>query len=84
MVNLRNLVKVEDLDDGLKDEVRAECAKFGTIASVKVNFEPTVQGEKEVVVAVEFEASAAAATCATSMNKRWFGGRIVLAELKSS
>ncbi|XP_054766475.2 poly(U)-binding-splicing factor PUF60-like isoform X7 [Lytechinus pictus] len=81
---LRNMVGVEDLDDDLEGEVTEECGKFGTVNRVVIYQER--QGEEEdaeviVKIFVEFGDPAEAEQAADALNSRWFGGRMVRAEI---
>ncbi|PRP85446.1 HIV Tat-specific factor [Planoprotostelium fungivorum] len=58
-----------DFFDVLKEEVVAECEKFGTVKNIKV-FERNPEG----VVAVKFLLHPAAQRCIEKMNGRFFGG----------
>lgn len=80
---LRNMVGPEDLDDELESEVTEECGKFGNVNRVIIYQER--QGEEEdaeiiVKIFVEFTKQEEVERACSSLNGRYFGGRIVTAE----
>lgn len=80
---LRNMVGPEDLDDELESEVTEECGKFGNVNRVIIYQER--QGEEEdaeiiVKIFVEFTKQIEVDRACSSLNGRYFGGRIVTAE----
>ncbi|XP_052101830.1 poly(U)-binding-splicing factor PUF60-like isoform X1 [Mytilus californianus] len=80
---LRNMVGPEDLDDELESEVTEECGKFGNVNRVIIYQEK--QGEEEdaeviVKIFVEFTKQIEVERGCSSLNGRYFGGRIVTAE----
>ncbi|XP_076461353.1 poly(U)-binding-splicing factor PUF60-like [Babylonia areolata] len=80
---LRNMVGVEDLDDDLKDEVTDECEKFGTVKRVIIYQEKQSEEENaEVIVKifVEFSKQEEVDKAVSSLNGRFFGGRVLTAE----
>ncbi|XP_016369877.1 poly(U)-binding-splicing factor PUF60 isoform X3 [Sinocyclocheilus rhinocerous] len=81
---LRNMVGPEDIDDDLEGEVTEECGKFGAVNRVIIYQEK--QGEEEdaeviVKIFVEFSAASEMNKAIQALNKRWFGGRKVIAEV---
>ena len=74
---LKNLVSAAEVDDELPGEVRAECAKYGTITDVKIK----VDDGKQVEVRVSYATTTDADNAQKAMHQRWFGGRVVVAEL---
>ncbi|XP_064465554.1 poly(U)-binding-splicing factor half pint-like isoform X2 [Ornithodoros turicata] len=84
VVVLRNMVGVEDLDDELELEVTDECGRFGTVKRVIIYQERQSEEENaEVVVKifVEFSQPHESASARDALNGRFFGGRLVKAEL---
>lgn len=84
VVVLRNMVGVEDLDDELESEVTDECGRFGTVRRVIIYQERQSEEENaEVVVKifVEFSQPQESASARDALNGRFFGGRLVKAEL---
>lgn len=84
VVVLRNMVGPEEIDEDLEDEVTSECESFGSVERVVIYQER--QGEEEdaeilIKIFVEFGSSAAGEKAINSLNGRFFGGRIVKAEL---
>lgn len=80
---LRNMVGPEDLDDELESEVTEECGKFGNVNRVIIYQER--QGEEDdaeiiVKIFVEFTKQIEVDRACSSLNGRYFGGRIVTAE----
>ncbi|GFW35552.1 poly(U)-binding-splicing factor half pint [Trichonephila clavipes] len=84
VIILRNMVGVEDLDDDLESEVTDECGRYGAVNRVIIYQERQSEDEDaEIIVKifVEFSASAEACKARDALNGRFFGGRIVKAEL---
>lgn len=84
VVVLRNMVGVEDLDDELESEVTDECGRFGTVKRVIIYQERQSEEENaEIVVKifVEFSQAQESAGARDALNGRFFGGRLVKAEL---
>jgi len=84
VVVLRNMVGPEEIDEELEDEVTSECETYGTVDRVIIYQER--QGEEEdaeilIKIFVEFGTPQAAEKAINSLNGRFFGGRIVKAEL---
>ncbi|CAF1124754.1 unnamed protein product, partial [Rotaria sordida] len=81
---LRNMVSSEEVDDDLQQEITEECSKYGEVSKVVIYTEK--QGEEDnaeqiVKIFVEFQNSKEAEKSAESLNGRWFGGRMIKAEL---
>ncbi|GIY69060.1 poly(U)-binding-splicing factor PUF60 [Caerostris extrusa] len=84
VIVLRNMVDIEDLDDDLESEVTDECGRFGTVNRVIIYQERQSEEENpEIIVKifVEFSTPAEAVFARDSLNGRFFGGRVVKAEL---
>lgn len=80
---LRNMVGPEDLDDELETEVTDECGKFGTVNRVIIYQEKQSEEEDaEIIVKiyVEFSKQEEVELAISSLNGRYFGGRVVRAE----
>ena len=71
----------DEIDDELKEDVKSECEKFGEIKEIRMKVEHAADDTKKVDVEVEFAGPAAAATARAAMDNRYFGGRVVKAEL---
>mmetsp|Transcript_13893 Transcript_13893/g.22947 ORF Transcript_13893/g.22947 Transcript_13893/m.22947 type:complete len:336 (+) Transcript_13893:2167-3174(+) len=81
-VVLRNMVTPKDVDEDLELEVTEECGKFGVVEQVVINQERQSDRHDDVLVKIfvffkTYEASSAAVS---SLNNRFFGGRVVRAE----
>lgn len=81
VVVLLNMVTADEIDGELESEVTEECGKFGPVEKVVIYQEP--QNEKDVVVKifVMFRSSTDAQTAVSKLNNRWFGGRVIKAQL---
>ncbi|KHN99890.1 RNA recognition motif family protein [Metarhizium album ARSEF 1941] len=83
-VILRRMFTLEELDEDpaalleIKEDIRDECAKLGTVTSV-VLYDQEVDG----VVSVRFKDADSAAACIRLMHGRSFDGRVVEASLKT-
>ncbi|KFM76221.1 Poly(U)-binding-splicing factor PUF60, partial [Stegodyphus mimosarum] len=78
------MVGVEDLDDDLESEVTDECGRFGVVNRVIIYQErQSEDDDAEIVVKifVEFSLPSEACKARDALNGRFFGGRIVKAEL---
>uniref|UniRef100_A0A8C3G5A7 Poly(U) binding splicing factor 60 n=1 Tax=Cyclopterus lumpus TaxID=8103 RepID=A0A8C3G5A7_CYCLU len=80
---LRNMVGPHGVDDDLEAEVTEECGKFGRVKRVVIYRER--QGEEDgadiiVKIFVEFSEAAEMNRAVRALNRRWFGGRKVIAE----
>ncbi|XP_071947671.1 poly(U)-binding-splicing factor PUF60-like isoform X2 [Antedon mediterranea] len=84
VVVLRNMVDISELDDDLEGEVTEECGRFGVVNRVIIYQER--QGEEEdaeviVKIFVKFSEPEEATSAVDNLNGRWFGGRMVRAEI---
>lgn len=77
---LRNMV--EEDEEGLDEEVSVECQKFGAVEKVVIFEEKGEEPSKvDVKIFVKFVEPESAKKCLDVMDKRLFGGRVVVAEL---
>ncbi|XP_050546268.1 poly(U)-binding-splicing factor half pint isoform X2 [Daktulosphaira vitifoliae] len=86
VVILRNMVGVEDVDDSLQEEIQDECSKYGIVERVIIYKEKQSDIEDDdsdtiVKIFVEFTQMPEAEKACDSLNGRFFGGRLVKAEL---
>ncbi|XP_050421413.1 poly(U)-binding-splicing factor half pint isoform X2 [Adelges cooleyi] len=86
VVILRNMVGVEDVDDSLQEEIQDECSKYGIVERVIIYKEKQSDIEDDdsdtiVKIFVEFTQMSEAERACDSLNGRFFGGRLVKAEL---
>ncbi|XP_075222402.1 poly(U)-binding-splicing factor hfp isoform X3 [Lycorma delicatula] len=86
VVILRNMVAPEDVDESLQEEIQDECSKFGAVDRVIIYNEKQsdeVDDDAEVIVKifVEFSQMKEAEAARDALNGRFFGGRLVKAEL---
>ena len=84
VIILRNMVGPEDVDEELQSEITDECGKYGEVERVVIYQEQ--QGEEEdaeviVKIFVEFESSKSSEAAIEALNGRFFGGRVVKAEI---
>lgn len=84
VVVLRNMVGPEEIDEELEEEVTTECEGFGLVDRVIIYQEK--QGEEEdaeviIKIFVEFVETGSTEKAINALNGRYFGGRIVKAEL---
>ena len=84
VVVLRNMVGPEDVDEELQEEIEEECGKYGEVERVIIYQEK--QGEEEdapiiVKIFVEFKHSASAKKAKDALHNRFFGGRVVVAQI---
>jgi len=84
VVVLRNMVTSEEIDDDLEDEITEECSRYGDVSRVIIYQEK--QGEEDdaeviVKIFVEFEKSEHAEAAKNALNGRWFGGRVIQADI---
>eukprot|EP00771_Trimastix_marina_P000372 gnl/Trimastix_PCT/1391.p1 GENE.gnl/Trimastix_PCT/1391~~gnl/Trimastix_PCT/1391.p1 ORF type:complete len:361 (-),score=69.11 gnl/Trimastix_PCT/1391:11-1093(-) len=75
VVVLRNMVGPSDVDDRLEGEVTEECGRYGTVERVLVY----QVSDAAVNIYVVFTNMADAQRAITSLDQRWFGGRIIKA-----
>lgn len=87
VVILRNMVGPEDVDESLQEEIQDECSKFGTVERVVIYKEKQTDNEEDdqsdvlVKIFVEFSQSVATERSRDALNGRYFGGRLVKAEI---
>lgn len=84
VVVLRNMVTPEEVDGDLQDEITEECNRFGQTVRVVIYQEAQSEDERaEVIVKifVEFKEQSEAEAAVDGLNGRYFGGRLVRAEL---
>ncbi|XP_037025135.1 poly(U)-binding-splicing factor half pint isoform X3 [Bradysia coprophila] len=87
VVILRNMVGPEDVDDLLKEEIQDECTKFGVVERVIIYNEKQTDNEEDdtadviVKIFVEFSLASETEKAKEALNGRYFGGRLVRAEL---
>lgn len=87
VVILRNMVGPEDVDDLLKEEIQEECSKFGVVERVIIYNEKQTDNEEDdtadivVKIFVEFSLTFETEQARDALNGRYFGGRLVRAEL---
>ncbi|GAB0132203.1 hypothetical protein EsDP_00000646 [Epichloe bromicola] len=83
-VILRHMFTLEELEEDpaalleIKEDIRDECAKLGTVTSVVLFDE-----EPDGIVSVRFKDTESAAACIQLMHGRSFDGRVVQASLKT-
>ncbi|CAF0796818.1 unnamed protein product [Brachionus calyciflorus] len=83
VIVLRNMVGPEDVDEELEIEITEECEKFGEVERVVIYQEKQSEEEDaEIIVKifVEFTNPRSTESAVTSLNGRYFAGRIVKAE----
>eukprot|EP01017_Pseudomicrothorax_dubius_P048033 TRINITY_DN8682_c0_g1_i1.p1 TRINITY_DN8682_c0_g1~~TRINITY_DN8682_c0_g1_i1.p1 ORF type:complete len:158 (-),score=28.81 TRINITY_DN8682_c0_g1_i1:56-529(-) len=78
---LTNVVAPADVDEGLYDEVGAECSEHGRVKSVQIFTLDDVPEDQAVRIFVEFESKDVAARVVEVFNGRFFDGRLVSARL---
>ncbi|XP_050720151.1 poly(U)-binding-splicing factor half pint-like isoform X2 [Eriocheir sinensis] len=84
VVILRNMVGAEEVDELLQEEITEECGRFGSVRHVIIYQEKQSDEEDaEVLVKifVEFGSPTESAAAQEALNGRYFGGRLVKAEL---
>lgn len=87
VVILRNMVGPDDVDDLLKEEIQDECTKFGVVERVIIYNEKQTDNEDDdtadviVKIFVEFSLPSETEKAKDALNGRYFGGRLVRAEL---
>ena len=78
---LRNMIDQNDIDDQIEEEVFEECAKFGEVQEVKIVVESRdTESNGEVKIFVVFKSMDSIDLAINSMNGRFFGGRVVIAD----
>ena len=84
VVLLRNMVSPDQVDDELQEEVQEECSKFGEVERVIIYHEKQSEDDDaEIVVKifVEFKDAKGAKSCKEKLHGRYFGGKIISAEI---
>ncbi|KAK9509088.1 hypothetical protein O3M35_006480 [Rhynocoris fuscipes] len=85
VVILRNMVAPEDVDESLQEEIQEECSKFGIVDRVIIYNEKQSEDDDNadiiVKIFVEFSKMREAEDARDALNGRYFGGRLVKAEL---
>ncbi|XP_076043066.1 poly(U)-binding-splicing factor hfp isoform X4 [Oratosquilla oratoria] len=84
VVILRNMVGTEDVDELLQEEITEECGRYGAVNHVIIYQErQSDEEDAEIIVKifVEFSSSQEATAARDALNGRFFGGRLVKAEL---
>jgi len=86
VVILRNMVAPEDVDESLQEEIQDECSKFGGVDRVIIYNEKQSDDDDDnaeviVKIFVEFSQMREAEAARDALNGRFFGGRLVRAEL---
>lgn len=74
---LENMVRVEEVDADLQDEVTEECNNYGQVLRVLIHMTPT----QDVRIFVQFDRSDDAKLACRALNQRYFAGRVVHAKL---
>ncbi|KAI8853497.1 hypothetical protein BC829DRAFT_413712 [Chytridium lagenaria] len=79
VVQLKNLVKVAEIDPDLEGEISEECSKYGKVANVVIWVDPNrgKAAEDEANIYVLFASVDEANRAIAGLNGRWFGGRKV-------
>ncbi|KAL1122859.1 hypothetical protein AAG570_003185 [Ranatra chinensis] len=85
VVILRNMVSPEDVDESLQEEIQEECSKYGEVDRVIIYNEKQSEDDDNpdiiVKIFVEFGKMKEAESAREALNGRFFGGRLVKAEL---
>ncbi|XP_019855194.1 PREDICTED: poly(U)-binding-splicing factor PUF60-like [Amphimedon queenslandica] len=78
------MVTLDDIDDDLEEEVTSECSRYGTVNKVLIYQEKQgLETDADIIVKifVVFAKPTEAESTVKSLNGRWFGGRVITAEL---
>jgi len=81
---LKNMVTIDDVDEDLQTDVTEECSKYGAVEHVIIYQEKQSEADDaEVIVKifVEFSKASEAEAAKESLNNRFFGGRLVKADI---
>lgn len=81
-VVMLNMVTPEEVDDGLQAEVQEECQNYGSVQQVVVHQSDPDAHEKDasaVQIYVLYGSIRDAVNGRTSLDQRWFGGRVLKA-----
>ena len=84
VVVLRNMVGPEDVDEDLQEEIEEECGKYGEVERVIIYQEKQSEDDDapiSVKIFVEFKQSASANKAKNELHNRFFGGRVVVAQI---
>ncbi|XP_059478427.1 poly(U)-binding-splicing factor half pint isoform X2 [Neocloeon triangulifer] len=86
VVILRNMVGPEEVDETLQEEIQDECSKFGNVDRVIIYKEKQTDDEDAVddiivKIFVQFIKAGEAIVARDALNGRYFGGRLVRAEI---
>lgn len=84
VIILRNMVGPEDVDEMLQEEITDECSKYGNVERVIIYQEKQSEEDNaEIIVKifVEFTNGTGAEKARDSLNGRFFGGRMVKADV---
>ncbi|XP_040577276.1 poly(U)-binding-splicing factor PUF60 [Lepeophtheirus salmonis] len=84
VVLLKNMVNASEVDDELEEEIQDECSKFGEVSRVIIYQEKqSEEDDAEIIVKifVEFKDHSSAKRAKDSLGGRFFGGKIVVAEI---
>lgn len=89
-VCLQNIALVKDVDDDFSTEILSECSKFGDIIKLVVSSQNATGGilspnpEDPVLVHILYKSADSASQAQTTLDKRFFAGRVVCANLCES
>lgn len=84
VIVLRNMVDASELDEELEDEVTSECSKYGSVDRVVIYQEKQgTEDDADIIVKifVTFKSSSEAEAAVKSLDGRWFGGKMIKAEV---
>ena len=84
VVVLRNMVGPEDVDEELQEEIEEECGKYGAVERVIIYQEKQSEEDDAPIIVkifVEFKQSASAKKAKDALHNRFFGGRVVVAQI---
>lgn len=84
VIVLKNMVNPDEVDEELSSEIEDECGKYGEIERVIVYQEKQDESENAQVVVkifVEFKDSASAKKAKETLHNRYFGGKLVIAQI---
>ncbi|KAK0410694.1 hypothetical protein QR680_005279 [Steinernema hermaphroditum] len=78
VICLKNMIGPEEIDAELENEVKDECSKFGRVEDVVI---VEHAASNSVKIFVRFGECAEADKARQELDKRWFGGRQITAQL---
>ncbi|MFH4981244.1 hypothetical protein AB6A40_007953 [Gnathostoma spinigerum] len=78
VIVLRNMVTIEECDDELEGEIRDECTKYGDVQEVVIAQDPS---SGDVKIFVRFGDSTEADKARQALDKRYFAGREISAQI---